>query len=105
MMDSNNEKGLIGLVFVGLLVAFEALVVCSIWNWHVVPVFHVRALTFGHAIGLCCLVTAIKYRAEESYSTTTRSFSASAWGFAHGVLLFAFLWFLAWLGLQVGTKG
>jgi hypothetical protein len=94
----------VALVLVGLTALFQALVVRSIWNWHVVPVFHMRTLILGHALGLICLVAAIKYRGKGD-SEPLASWSDLAGRFLSGILLFAFLWLLAWIGLQIGTKG
>lgn len=104
-MNNYRSSGL-AFVFVGLLMAFEALVVRFIWNWHVVPVFHTRILGFGHALGLVCLVAVIKYRVSEPNADPYgRILSDSTRRFAHEVLLFVFLLLLAWIGLQVGSKG
>ena len=77
MSEENSILGCIGIVTLAAgLLAYSAivdgLVVSTLWNWFAVPLFEVRHLTIGQAIGLSLIVSAfLGYRSPRNTKDDT----------------------------------
>jgi len=68
-MKNENFLGLLGLAIV--LKFIQAMVICILWGWFVVPLFHFPSLNIPYAIGLSALFVIFSdissLKAEESF--------------------------------------
>lgn len=45
------------LVIIPAATLLEAWVLIRLWAWHIIPRFHVEALTYGAAVGISCVAS------------------------------------------------
>lgn len=53
-------KFTLGLISIVLGVLLGGLIVMNFWTWFIVPVFNLKVLTFGNAIGISTFLTLFK---------------------------------------------
>jgi hypothetical protein len=97
-MTTDNDDAvdvLIGLAMVPVVVIFSGYVLMKLWAWHVVPVFDLPRLSWGHAIGLD-LVALIFRGVNSKKDDSNPSAPAATRGFAV-CTLFAIILLIGWL--------
>ena len=74
--EANGVEALLVFLLIPLVVVLDGFVVVKLWSWHVMPTFHLPAVTMGHAIGITCLFNLMRVsfsHPENDSSATKRS--------------------------------
>jgi hypothetical protein len=88
---------LFALMFIVVGTIINGIVLVSMWDWFIVPVFHLPHLLVTQAIGIGCIISYLTNHASNAVEKERTPSGHLANIFSVAIIRPLFMWFIAWI--------